>query len=215
MRTTVLLSMVLLISACGVVEERKDAALRQLGKATLNGVFRLASSGEAQSSAPVVRHQEEAEVVVAEASSQPAPAPVVVAKAQAPSAAAEPSAPIMVADQDSTEFSFTHSRVDPIPASTARVMLRKRRAILREHEELAKLAKVTLHEVEMNRMVHEHAVSSARTAAAVLAERPREISRFEVHFAEDLEKVLELPPAPEAPRAPEKTCTSQQVRTAS
>lgn len=209
MRTTVLLSMVLLISACGVVEERKDAALRQLGKATLNGVFRLASSGEAQSSAPVVRHQEEAEVVVAEASSQPAPAPVVVAKAQAPSA------PIMVADQDSTEFSFTHSRVDPIPASTARVMLRKRRAILREHEELAKLAKVTLHEVEMNRMVHEHAVSSARTAAAVLAERPREISRFEVHFAEDLEKVLELPPAPEAPRAPEKTCTSQQARTAS
>lgn len=214
MRTTVLLSMVFLMTACGVVEERKDAALRQLGKATLNGVLRLASSGEAQVADPATGHHAGSEIEVAEAALQPAPVPVALARAQAPPVAAEPSAPIIVADQHSTEFSFTHTRVDPIHAPNVRVVLLKRNAIMREHEELAKFAKVALHEVEMNRMVREHAVSSARVAAAVLAERPREIARFEMHFEEEFEKVLELPPAPEAPPAPQKTCTSS-VRTAS
>ncbi len=216
MRRTVLLSMVLLTTACGGVEEKKDAMFRQLGKAALNGVIRLASSGEAPAAESVVRPQEVSTIALAEPASEPLAEPVAVATADAPAKPFEPEpASVTVEEQNSFEYSFARMDIHPAPAPSRRMLVGKRETELLRRE-IAKLVEVNRVEVGLGLKAHETAVAGSRIAAAALAERPRQIAHFEILFADEHEKARRLIPPPPvvAPVAPVKECATQE-RTAS
>lgn len=220
MRTTVLLSMLLLTTACGVVEEKKDAALRNLGKATLSGVLRLASCGSMTSSESSGRFTE---AVVSETSSSPvpapivAPAPVLLAKAENSMSAAVAVPSVSSAGTPAEgSFQFEYSRAEDLPEAipAMRVLIQSRGGD-KHHAEFARVVKrVKSEELVRRNETMKHAVANARVAAAALAERPLHIADFEVHFSEEFEAVRMIPSAPPAPPVPQKEC-STQLRTAS
>ncbi len=216
MRTTVLLSMLMLTTACGVVEQKKDAALRTLGKATLNGVFRLASADGTTSTGRFT------EAVVSEASPSPAsaqsvaPAPVSLAKASESVSAVDPVPSVSQGTPAEGSFEFAYSRVADLPESlpAMRLLVRSREGD-KVHAEYARVVKkVKSEELAIHSEAMKQAVANARVAVAAHAERPLHIADFEVHFAEQLDTVGLIPSAPPAPAAPAKEC-STQLRTAS
>lgn len=213
MRRMALLSMVVLTTACGVVEEKKDAAFRQLGKAALNGVIRLASSCAVPGAGEAARRQDSPAAVVAKAEPQPVPAPVVIEKtAVGRKTAGEIAAPVPQGEHGEFEFVYSRSEVPSMPTAPRHLVVRSDNAkhFPEEIEEMVKKARLEEHKrVAMS--VRENAIASSRVAAAVLAEKPRQIARFEVLFAEQLEMASEVPPPPPAPAEPRnKACASQE-----
>jgi hypothetical protein len=222
--TAVLLSGAILSTGCGIVEERKNSALRGIGKAALNSVLRIANNDPSPAREA---SGTESPVLVADRGEEPATEPKPVKKPATVRHAA--TAPVASFSQGEKTFVFTlnQPKLDPLPLPRGTVVSKKVESKKTEREIHERERQALLAEARRMRIAKgdfEEFARVARVAAIDAVPRATESSRqlafVEVHFDEAIESTLDIEelestvrrrlsiPAPPPPPAA-GTCSSQ------
>lgn len=215
----ILLTGAILSTGCGFVEERKNAALREVGQAALSSVMKIASRSGSSSTDS---QKTSAPLVIAESDAAETREPVQLAQSNDP-VRAEASAEVTVEAPAATReeiftFTFDSESIDAAPlvkriASSRAAEERTREQLLGE----AKKLKINRARIEESLRASTIAVANA---APVITAHSEDLALIDVRIAERLNSdglrtvlsTIHRPASP--PAAPSERCPSQ-ARTAS
>lgn len=211
----ILMTGAILSAGCGVVEERKNAALREVGRAALSSVLEIASRGGSSANStqstqdPLVIAKAESDAKVRETAR--------VARATQPAAAStEVTVEATAPREEIFTFAFDSESIDAAPL-VKRVASARNESNRRRNELLIEAKELRIERAKIDEALHHASMAVSAAAPEITAHSDAlvEIRVAERLNADELRRFITAIPRPATPPpAPSEGCSSQ-ARTAS